>query len=176
VAEGAGRGLRVRIEPHIESVTWRPELVVRMVEAVPGLTLTLGHSHFIFHALPYEQIATMHPYGTHWHARQARPGSAQSPGHEGQIDFARIVADLPPDTTLLVTAPGSVTRPPHLQLTLADGPGYQAGLLHASSTRQPGLVVLTDLTPTVLSWLGRTTPAGIVGAQLTSGSLWIRLA
>ncbi|GAC1402515.1 MAG: hypothetical protein NVSMB65_19610 [Chloroflexota bacterium] len=94
VAEGAGRGLRVRIEPHIESVTWRPELVVRMVEAVPGLTLTLDHSHFIFHALPYEQIATMHPYGTHWHARQARPGSAQSPGHEGQIDFARIVADL----------------------------------------------------------------------------------
>ena len=44
-------------------------------------------------------------------------------------ELARIVADLPPDTTLLVTAPGSVTKPPHLQLTLADGPGYQAGLL-----------------------------------------------
>ncbi len=85
-------------------------------------------------------------------------------------ELARIVADLPPDTTLLVTAPGSVTKPPHLQLTLADGPGYQAGLLHASSTRQPGLVVLTDLTPTVLGWLGHPVPAGIVGAQLTSGS------
>ena len=84
-------------------------------------------------------------------------------------ELARIVADLPPDTTLLVTAPGSVTKPPHLQLTLADGPGYQAGLLHASSTRQPGLVVLTDLTPTVLGWLGHPVPAGLVGAQLTSG-------
>ena len=59
---------------------------------------------------------------------------------------------------------------PHLQLTLVGGPGYQAGLLHASSTRQPGLVVLTDLTPTVLGWLGHPVPAGIVGAQLTRGS------
>jgi hypothetical protein len=85
-------------------------------------------------------------------------------------ELARIVADLPPDTTLLVTAPGSVTKPPHLQLTLAHGPGYPAGLLHASSTRQPGLVVLTDLTPTVLGWLGHPVPTGVVGAQLTSGS------
>jgi len=84
-------------------------------------------------------------------------------------ELARIVADLPPDTTLLVSAPGSVTKPPHLQLTLADGPGYAAGLLHASSTRQPGLVVLTDLTPTVLHWLDHPVPPGVVGAQLTSG-------
>jgi sugar phosphate isomerase/epimerase len=94
VAEGARHGLKVRIEPHIESVTWRPELVLAMLEAVPGLTLTLDHSHFIFHALPYEQIAVMHPHGTHWHARQARPGEAQSRGRDGQIDFARIIRDL----------------------------------------------------------------------------------
>ena len=30
--------------------------------------------------------------------------------------------------------------------------------------------MLTDLTPTVLGWLGHPVPAGIVGAQLTSGS------
>lgn len=94
VAEGAGHGIAVRIEPHIESVTWRPELAVAMVEAVPGLGLTVDHSHFIFHALPYEQIAALHPYGTHWHARQARPGEAQSRGVDGQIDFRRIVREL----------------------------------------------------------------------------------
>ena len=70
-------------------------------------------------------------------------------------ELARIVADLPAGSTLLVTAPGATTKPPHLQLALVDGPGYQAGLLDAASTRQPGLVVLTDLTPTVLGWLGR---------------------
>ena len=84
-------------------------------------------------------------------------------------ELQRIVAELPPATTLLVTAPGAATSPPHLQLTLADGPGYRAGLLESSSTRQPGLVVLTDLTPTVLGWLGHGPPSGVVGAQLTRG-------
>jgi hypothetical protein len=82
-------------------------------------------------------------------------------------ELQRLVAELPADTTLLITAPGSTARPPHLQLTLVDGAGYRAGLLEASSTRQPGLVVLTDLTPTVLGWLGRGVPSGVVGAQLT---------
>jgi hypothetical protein len=84
-------------------------------------------------------------------------------------ELARIAADLPPGTTLLVTAPGATGQAVHLLLTLVDGPGYQAGLLEASSTRQPGLVVLTDLTPTVLGWLGRAVPSGVVGAQLTRG-------
>jgi hypothetical protein len=83
--------------------------------------------------------------------------------------LARIVADLPPATTLLVTAPGSTTKPPHLQVALVSGPGYRAGLLDASSTRQPGLVVLTDLTSTVLGWLGRPVPAAVPGAQITRG-------
>src|SRR5437660_887274 len=76
---------------------------------------------------------------------------------------------VPADTTLLVTAPGAPSKPPHLQLALADGPGYSAGLLNAASTRQPGLVVLTDLTPTVLGWLGRTVPPQTVGAHVTRG-------
>jgi hypothetical protein len=88
-------------------------------------------------------------------------------------ELARIVADLPAGTTLLVTAPGATTKPAHLQLALVSGPGYRAGLLDAASTRQPGLVVLTDLTPTVLGWLGRL-PSGPVlsslsGAQITRG-------
>ncbi len=84
-------------------------------------------------------------------------------------ELARLVAELPPDTTLLVTAPGATTKPPHLQLALVDGPGYRAGLLDAASTRQPGMVVLTDLTPTVLGWLGRPVPSGVVGARITRG-------
>jgi len=84
-------------------------------------------------------------------------------------ELQRLVAELPAGTILLVTAPGSVTRPPHLQLTLVDGAGFQAGLLEASSTRQPGLVVLTDLTPTVLGWLGHGVPSGVAGARLTRG-------
>jgi hypothetical protein len=103
-------------------------------------------------------------------------GSAERSSELAAADaqLARIAAALPPDTTLLVTAPGAPFKPPHLQLALADGPGYAAGLLNAVSTRQPGLVVLTDLTPTVLGWLGApnsasTVPPQTVGAHLTRG-------
>ena len=85
-------------------------------------------------------------------------------------ELQHILAELPAATTLLITAPGATTKPPHLQLTLVDGTGYQAGLLESASTRQPGLVVLTDLTPTVLGWLGQRVPSGVVGAPLTRGN------
>jgi hypothetical protein len=81
-------------------------------------------------------------------------------------ELARIAAELPTGSTLLLTAPGASTKPPHLQVALVDGPGYRVGLLDAASTRQPGMVVLTDLTPTVLGWLGAAVPAGTVGAPI----------
>jgi hypothetical protein len=106
--------------------------------------------------------------GTLGYAERARQVAA------ADAELARIAAALPADTTLLVTAPGAPAKPPHLQLVLADGPGYSSGLLNAASTRQPGLVVLTDLTPTVLGWLGApgpasTVPPQTVGAHVTRG-------
>ena len=82
--------------------------------------------------------------------------------------FARIVASLPADTVLLVTAPGAALGGrPHLRSVVVSGPGFADGLLRSASTRQPGIVVLTDLTPTVAGWLGRDVPATITGARLT---------
>ena len=73
--------------------------------------------------------------------------------------LARIVADLPADTMLLVTAPGAALGgSPHLRSVVVSGPGFADGLLRAASTRRPGIVTLTDLTPTVAGWLGRTVP------------------
>ena len=65
-----------------------------MLDEVPGLSLTVDHSHFVFHGMTYEQIAVMHPHGTHWHARQAALGQLQASFDDGEIDFARIVGDL----------------------------------------------------------------------------------
>lgn len=94
VAEGAQRGLHIRIEPHIESVTWTPDLTLAMLAAVPGLSLTLDYSHFTFHAMPLEHIARLDPHATHWHARQAGHGNAQARLAQGVIDFPRIIRDL----------------------------------------------------------------------------------
>ncbi len=55
---------------------------------------------------------------------------------------------------------------PHLHPIVITGPGYRSGLLTSPSTRQPGLAVLTDLTPTIAGWLGRPVPGTAVGARL----------
>ena len=87
-------------------------------------------------------------------------------------ELAAITAALPAGTTLMVTAPGAATNPPHLQVVAVSGPGYRTGLLDAESTRQPGMVVLTDLTPpcwagvasrSPRTWWGRRSP-GPAGA------------
>jgi hypothetical protein len=84
--------------------------------------------------------------------------------------LARITASLPPDTLLLVTVPGAALGGrPHLRTVVISGPGYAGGLLRATSTRQPGIVTLTDLVPTVAGWLGRGVPATITGARITRG-------
>jgi hypothetical protein len=90
--------------------------------------------------------------------------------------LARIAAELPPSTLLLVTAPGAAAEagegqapagPPRLMSVLVSGPGFAVGLLSSSATRRPGIVTLTDLTPTVAGWLGHQVPAGTVGAQIS---------
>jgi hypothetical protein len=84
--------------------------------------------------------------------------------------LARITADLPQGTLLLITAPGAAPGGrPHLLSVVVNGPGYAAGLLHATSTRQPGIVTITDLTTAVAGWFGRVVPSYVVGARITSG-------
>jgi hypothetical protein len=87
--------------------------------------------------------------------------------------LTRLVADLPAGTLVLVTAPGAAVAaagrpagPPHLMTVVVNGPGYADGVLGSASTRRPGIVTLTDLTPTVAGWLGRPVPAGTVGARI----------
>lgn len=90
--------------------------------------------------------------------------------------LAQIAAELPPGTLLLVTAPGAAAQPgavatpdgpPHLMTVVVNGPGFASGLLDSTATRRPGIVTLTDLTPTVAAWLGHQVPPGTVGARIT---------
>ena len=67
----------------------------------------------------------------------------------------------------MVISPGDGVTP-HLRAIVVDGPGYRDGVLGAASTREPGLVLLTDLTPTVRAWFGSGIPAAVVGSPLTS--------
>ncbi|HEY6497355.1 MAG TPA: hypothetical protein VIZ43_29100 [Trebonia sp.] len=92
--------------------------------------------------------------------------------------LAAIAAGLSPGTLLLVTAPGAAavtghgevpTGPPHLMSVVVSGHGFAGGVLESAATRRPGIVALTDVTPTVAAWLGAAVPAGTVGARITRG-------
>jgi hypothetical protein len=104
-------------------------------------------------------------------------GAVSAPGHDPSAQRSRLsaldsslallAARLPGGTLLLVTSPGSAAGGrPHLASVIVSGPGFARGLLGAASTRQPGIVTLTDLTPTVARWLRRPVPAGTVGALI----------
>jgi hypothetical protein len=98
--------------------------------------------------------------------------------------LSRIVDELAPGTLVLVTAPGggrqageggpgagqgAAVGTPHLMTTVVSGPGYAGGLLTAASTRRPGIVALTDLTPTVAHWLGQGVPGYLTGSVIARG-------
>lgn len=100
-------------------------------------------------------------------------GPAGQPGRAGALRAAdrrlgAIAHDLPPGATLVVLAPGDGSEP-HLRVIIVTGPGYHGGLLAAPSTRQPGLVTLTDVTPAILGWLGAPVPAAVAGSPIQAG-------
>jgi hypothetical protein len=99
------------------------------------------------------------------------PGGAQARAATVRADdraLARIDAELPAGSILVVAAPADDLSP-HLRLIVVDGPGYAAGVLNTSSTRQPGLTQVTDVTASVLHWRGQPVPSAAVGADLTRG-------
>ncbi|GIH93842.1 hypothetical protein ACFFMN_16175 [Planobispora siamensis] len=83
-----------------------------------------------------------------------------------------VASRLPADTTLLVAGLSDAAATAHLHVALASGRSpngepYPRGLLSASSTRQDGLVTLTDLTATAIALLGLDQPTTVVGRAWT---------
>ncbi|QTE31218.1 hypothetical protein J4E96_00495 [Pengzhenrongella sicca] len=82
------------------------------------------------------------------------------------------------DATVLVASLADSGTQPHLQLAAATGPSaveggapFEQTLLESRSTRQPGYLMTTDLTPTILSALGirDSAPEGVlVGSPVTT--------
>jgi hypothetical protein len=109
----------------------------------------------------------------------SQTGSSERALATADRQLAQLAAQLPADTLLLVTAPGAAAGtgpgaapggPPHLMSVVVNGPGFAHGLLDSAATRRPGIVTLTDLTPTVAAWLGHPVPDGTVGARITRTS------
>ncbi|HKE51758.1 MAG TPA: hypothetical protein VKE25_09620 [Actinomycetes bacterium] len=81
---------------------------------------------------------------------------------------ATLISELPAGATVIVGGIAESGPVPHLGALLISGPDYPRGWLTATSTRQDGLVQLTDLTPTLLHLLGLPKPAEATGAVIRS--------
>jgi sugar phosphate isomerase/epimerase len=94
VAEGAALGIQVRIEPHAGSIVPIPELVTRLCEDVPGLSLTLDPSHFELQAVTLDRVLTLVPFAGHLHMRAAKSGAIQVRWRDNETDFSALVEAL----------------------------------------------------------------------------------
>lgn len=94
VAQGTDAGLRVSIEPHLDSLAATPEAALQLVNDVPGLALTVDWAHLVCQGIPHETILTLLPHAQHIQLRQAARGRLQTPFEQGEIDLPRVVADM----------------------------------------------------------------------------------
>lgn len=98
---------------------------------------------------------------------QIRPTTTRTQQVEA-VD-ARVAAVLkaaPPGSDVLVASLADAGVTQRLRLIAASGPHFRAGTLESGSTRQPGLVQITDLTPTILQHLGIPLPPSLGGTPL----------
>lgn len=94
VSRGKDAGLRVSIEPHLDSMASTPEAALALVEAVPGLEITLDWAHMICQGIKHEAILGLIPHTRHVQIRQAAKNQLQTVFEKGKLDLSRIVFDL----------------------------------------------------------------------------------
>lgn len=75
-------------------MTRHPEAARRLLDAVPGLTVTLDHSHFICEGHTDVECEPLLNRTRHLHARGAAPGHLQQPLSNSTIDYVRVAAAL----------------------------------------------------------------------------------
>ena len=79
---------------------------------------------------------------------------------------AAVLKAAPSGTDVLLASLADAGVTERLRLIAVSGPRFGAGTLGSTSTRQQGLVQLTDLTPTILEHLGIPRPSGLGGTPL----------
>jgi sugar phosphate isomerase/epimerase len=94
----AEHGLRLSVEPHIVnthpyagSVIDTPERVQRLVDAVPGLELTLDYGHFNVQGIPDREVEPLIAHARHFHMRGGARGLVQTRFEDNVTDFGRVL-------------------------------------------------------------------------------------
>jgi sugar phosphate isomerase/epimerase len=86
--------LRISIEPHMDSVAQKPEQVLLLVAAVPGLSVTLDYAHFVCQGIVWREVEPLLEHVAHVHIRQAKRGALQTTHDDGKINLPQFAHDL----------------------------------------------------------------------------------
>ncbi len=84
-------GITFGVESHVGSLVPTPKSAARLVQSVPGLTLTLDYTHYARKGMPDSAVEPLLQYATHFHVRGARKGRLQTSFDHNTIDYRRIV-------------------------------------------------------------------------------------
>jgi sugar phosphate isomerase/epimerase len=79
------------VEAHIGSISPRPRDAQKLLDSVPGLTLTLDYTHFARQGLADSTVEPLLKSATHFHARGACKGRLQTSFKDNAIDYGRIL-------------------------------------------------------------------------------------
>src|SRR4051812_42164166 len=91
VERARAAGIVFGVEAHVGSLAPDPGEALRLVEGVPGLTLTLDYTHFTRIGLPDSAVEPLVKHATHFHVRGARQGRLQANFKDNTIDYARVL-------------------------------------------------------------------------------------
>ena len=72
VDQAKAYGIVYGVEAHIGSIVPQPEPAEKLLQQVPGLTLTLDYAHFTRIGLPDAAVEPLVKYASHFHVRGAR--------------------------------------------------------------------------------------------------------
>ena len=84
-------GIVFGVEPHVGSIVPDPRLAMKLVDQVPGLTLTLDYTHFVRLGMADVEVEPLVALASHFHVRGARPGRLQTMFKDNTIDYARVL-------------------------------------------------------------------------------------
>ena len=90
VGQAKGSGVVFGVEAHIGSLAPRPKAALRLVQDVPGLTLTLDYTHFTRIGIADAEVEPLVAHASHFHARGARRGRLQERFASNTIDYGRV--------------------------------------------------------------------------------------
>lgn len=78
------------IEAHVGSLVSDPAAAEKLVQSVPGLTLTLDYTHFTRLGMADSAVEPLVKYASHFHVRGAKKGRLQTSFADNAIDYQHV--------------------------------------------------------------------------------------